>query len=69
MEDEGLEWWERALEGAMQRLADNLRVVVLLDHEGTFRHALALFRDFRGAVEVLALIRRGVVMPLRGGEK
>ena len=66
MEDEGLEWWERALEGAMQRLADNLRVVVLLDHEGTFRHALALFRDFRDAVEALALIRSGMVVPLKG---
>jgi len=66
MEGAELDWWEGALEGAIRRLADNLRVVVLLDHEGTFRHALALFRDFRDAVEAFALIRSGVVMPLKG---
>ena len=66
MEGAELDWWEGALEGAIRRLADNLRVVVLLDHEGTFRHALALFRDFRDAVEALALIRNGVVVSLKG---
>jgi len=65
MEGAGLDWWEGALEGAIRKLADDLKTTVLLDHEGTFRHALALFKDFRDAVEALALIRNGVVVPLR----
>ena len=65
---EGLDWWESALESAIQKLADNLRVAVLLDREESFRHALALFRDFRNAVEALVLLRKGWIMrvPLRG---
>ena len=66
MEGAELDWWEGALEGAIRKLADDLKTTVLLDHEGTFRHALALFKDFRDAVEALALIRSGVVMPLKG---
>jgi len=63
-----LNWWESALESAIQKLADNLRVVVLLDREESFRHAVALFRDFRNAVEALVLLRKGwiIQMPLRG---
>lgn len=59
---ERLDWWESALESAIQKLADNLRVAVLLDREGSFRHALALFRDFRNAVEALVLLRKGWIM-------
>ena len=40
---EGLDWWESALESAIQKLADDLRVAVLLDREESFRHAVALF--------------------------
>jgi len=66
MESVELDWWESALERAVQKLADDLRVTVLLDREESFRHALALFKDLRNAVEALALIRKGVVVPLRG---
>jgi len=66
MESVELDRWESALERAVQKLADDLRVTVLLDREESFRHALALFKDLRNAVEALALIRKGVVVPLRG---
>jgi len=68
MEGAELDWWEGALEGAIRKLADDLKTTVLLDHEGTFRHAFALFKDFRDAVEALALIRSGMVVSLKGGE-
>ena len=66
MEGAELDWWEGALEGAIRKLADDLKTTVLLDHEGAFRHALALFKDLRDAVEALALIRSGVVVQMRG---
>ncbi|RLF14584.1 MAG: hypothetical protein DRN06_06885 [Thermoprotei archaeon] len=62
---ERLDWWESALERVIQKLADDLRVTVLLDREESFRHAFALFMDFRDAVEALVLLRKGWVMPLR----
>ena len=65
MEGAELDWWEGALEGAIRKLADDLKTTVLLDHEGTFRLALALFKDLRDAVEALALIRSGVVVQMR----
>ncbi len=68
MEGAELDWWEGALEGAIRKLADDLKTTVLLDHEGTFRHALALFKDFRDAVEALAMIRSGMVVSLKEGK-
>jgi len=66
MEGAELDWWEGALERAIRRLAGDLKVAVLLDRDDTFNHALTLFKDFRNAVEALALIRSGVVVRMRG---
>jgi len=63
--DEELDWWAEALERAIRRLAGDLKVAVLLDRDDTFNHALALFKDFRDAVEALVLLRSGWIVPLR----
>ena len=65
MESEELDWWREALERAVRVLAHDLRMTVALDYEGAFNHALALFKDFRNAVEALVLLRSGWIVPLR----